>query len=71
MNNGELTKAFLSKIDKKAKSSILEHIANHYRISELEAFEEVTDHEAEYLLDYMAGNHRLATSVLMQKHGFR
>lgn len=64
------TTAFLNKINAKTKTLILENIANHYGISINEAYDEVTDEEAEHLLDYVTGSERAATSVLMQKHGF-
>lgn len=64
-NNTEL---FLSKIDQATKSEILCSIANHYGISEQEAFDEVVDDEAEHLLDYMTGNQRAAASLLMKRH---
>lgn len=65
------TAAFLNAIDAKTKAAILENIAKHYGITSEEAYEEVTDAEAEHLLDYVTGPERAATSVLMQKHGYR
>jgi hypothetical protein len=58
-------------IDSKSKTMILENIANHYGITTAEAESEVTDSEAEHLLDYVTGSLRAATSVLMQRHGLR
>jgi len=60
---------FLSVIDGKAKALILESIAVHYGITSQEAYGEVTDSEAEHLLDYMVEPQRSAASVLMQRHG--
>jgi hypothetical protein len=60
---------FLSVIDGKAKALILESIAVHYGITSQEAYDEVTDSEAEHLLDYMVEPQRSAASVLMQRHG--
>lgn len=60
---------FLSVIDDKAKALILESIAAHYGITAQEACDEVTDAEAEHLLDYMVEPERSAASVLMQRHG--
>ncbi|ELQ8318380.1 hypothetical protein PSOLE_37360 [Pseudomonas oleovorans subsp. oleovorans] len=60
---------FLSVIDDKAKALILESIAAHYAITPQEAYTEVTDAEAEHLLDYMVEPQRSAASVLMQRHG--
>lgn len=65
------TQAFLAAIDTKAKNEILDSIAKHYGISRQAAFEEVTDPEAENLLDYMVEPFRAGASVLMQKHGFK
>jgi len=60
---------FLSVIDDKEKTLILEAIATHYGITPQEAYAEVTDPEAEHLLDYMVEPQRSAASVLMQRHG--
>ncbi len=68
MSNGSTTKAFLETVEPKAKAAILQNIAAHYGITVQEAFEEVTDPEAEHLLDYVTGSERAATSVLMQKY---
>ena len=65
------TAAFLATVDAKSKTAILENIAKHYGITVDEAYEEVTDPDAEHLLDYVTGAGRSATSILMQKHGFR
>lgn len=70
MTNAEKTIAFLAKLDRPTKNEILGNIAKHYNISQAEAHEEVTDPEAEHLLDYVTGPQRAATSVLMQRHGF-
>jgi hypothetical protein len=67
MTNANLTIAFLNSTDLKVKNEILTSIANHYGITKEEAFEEITDEEAEELLDYLTGNIRSAVSVLFQK----
>ena len=67
MNN----KNFLNQIDNKTKTEILKAVASHYGINEKEAYEEVIHEEAENLLDYLTGSIRLATSMLMQKYGYR
>lgn len=64
------TANFLASIDNKSKAMILENIAAHYGITAQQAYEEVTDEEAEHLLDYVTGPCRAATSVLMKKHKF-
>lgn len=71
MNNAQINTAFLGTVSAQAKSQILQSIATHYGVTADEIFEEVTDQEAENLLDYMTGPERLAASVLMQKYGFR
>ncbi len=70
-NNAELNKRFLSAVTLPAKAQILGAIAKHYGVSIGEIYDELTDADAEHLLDYMTGNERAATSVLMQKHGFK
>ena len=65
------TAKFLTVIDAKTKAEILNNIASHYGITAAEAFAEVTDSEAEHLLDYVTGPARLATSALMQRHGLK
>lgn len=69
MNNSKTTIAFLSKTTKQARAMILENIANHYCITVSDAFEEVTDEDAEHLLDYVTGPTRAATQVLMMRIG--
>ena len=69
MTNAQTNKAFLNATDAKTRAMILANIAAHYGITSSEAFEEVTDDEAEHLLDYVTGAERTATSVLMQRHG--
>jgi predicted DsbA family dithiol-disulfide isomerase len=67
--NAAITKAFFAATDAKTKIEILAAIAKHYGISQSEALEEVTDDEAESLLDYLTGSVRTATSLLMKRHG--
>lgn len=69
-SHGEITKKFLSVVDAGVRQEILSNIAAHYGISSAEAYNEVVDCEAESLLDYVTGPERIATSVLMQRHGF-
>jgi len=69
MTNAQTNKAFLNATDAKTRAMILANIANNYGITSADAFEEVTDDEAEHLLDYVTGAERAATSVLMQLHG--
>jgi hypothetical protein len=65
------TQAFLAAIDTESKNAILDSIAKHYNITREAAYDEVTDPEAEHLLDYMVEPFRSGASVLMQKHGFK
>lgn len=62
-------KAILSIIEPRARTMILEAVAMHYGISPDEAYDEVTDVDAEHLLEYLVEPQRSATSVLIQRHG--
>lgn len=66
-----LNQTFLHVIDTAAKRDILASIAAHYGITEHEAYAEVTDEDAEHLLDYLVEPQRGAVSVLMQRYGCR
>lgn len=70
-NNGQITKAFLESLDTKTRDEILSSMAKHYDITNDEALAELTDDEAHSLLDYLVEPVRSATSVLMQRRGFR
>ena len=70
MTNKQLNTAFFTIIDEKTKMEILGEIAKHYGINKSEALEEVTDEEAENLLDYLTGRIRNAASAIMKRHGF-
>lgn len=70
MTNAAKTINFFEKTDAATVSSILDNIAKHYGITSLQALNEVTDDEAEHLLDYVTGAQRSATSLLMKRHGF-
>lgn len=71
MTASQKNAAFLATTDAATHQSILDSIAQHYGITAEEALAEVTDPEAEHLLDYLTGSVRTATSVLMQRHGLR
>ena len=62
------TIAFFAATDSKTKNEILANIASHYSITTSQALDEVTDDEAEHLLDYLTGPVRTATSLLMKRH---
>ena len=68
MSNAETTKTFFAKTDAATQADILKNIADHYGISSEEALAEVTDDEAESLLDYVTGPMRAATLALYYRH---
>lgn len=70
MRNALVAKSFLDAIDEDSKTAILSNIAAHYQVSAETAYKEVTHDEAEYLLEYITGPERAATSLLMKRHGF-
>jgi hypothetical protein len=68
MTDAQKTIKFLAAIPAATKALILNNIAGHYGITSAEAYDEVTDDEAESLLDYVTGAERTATSLLMKRH---
>lgn len=70
VNKGELNKLFLSSLDEKSKGDILQPIAKHYgtNVEHIEA--EVTDEDAEHLLEYMTEPERSMAFVVMNLQGF-
>lgn len=70
LTNGQRTIEFLLAIDSRTKNDILENVAKHYGITTEEAYDEITDDEAEHLLDYLTYETRTATSLLMKKLNF-
>lgn len=66
MTNAEKTRKLLGTINRAGANMILDNIANHYGITRLDAFEEVTDEDAESLMDYMTGNERDTAALLMK-----
>ena len=67
MKNSEITKAFLSSLDKATANAIIYNIANHYDITTNEVFDELYDDEAENLMDYITGDIRPAVSLIFNK----
>lgn len=63
------TAQFLSSIPAPTRAVILNSIAQHYGITQDVALAEVTDPEAEHLLDYMTEPHRTAALALMISYG--
>jgi hypothetical protein len=55
-NSAAQTKLFLDSVDPRIKSKILSNIADNYGITKEEAFEEITDEDAEDLLEYITGS---------------
>jgi len=69
MKNHEITLRLFQVTDADTKRDLLQNIANHYGITPQEAEAEVTDPEAEHLLDYVTGPMRAAAHVIMKRHG--
>ena len=67
MTNSKFTIAFLNSLDRKTKNEILSNIANYYGITIDEAYDEVTDVEAENIMDYITGSIRGAVSLFYNK----
>ena len=65
--NNKINMAFLKAIDADTREAIIQNVAQHYGISKDMALLELSDEEAEPLLDYLTGPVRTATSVLMQR----
>lgn len=65
---GKINAKFLAIANTETSEAILGNIAKHYGITLAEAYAEVTAEGAEHLLDYMVGNQRTATSLLMKRH---
>ena len=69
MNHGHNNRIFLDRINPQTRRAILIAVASRYGISRDAALSEVSDKDAEHLLDYLTGSMRTATSVLMQAAG--
>lgn len=69
--NALRTKEFLDFVSKETKDAILKNIADHYGKPSEEILEDITDADAEHLLEYMREPLRSATSALMQRNGIR
>lgn len=68
MTNSQINTKFLADLDKQTRSAILANIADHYGCTPDEAFAEVTNEEAEHLLDYVTGPSRAIAHLLMRVH---
>lgn len=69
MNNGEKTAQFLLQLPAASRIKIVNAIAAEYRIGYREAYEEVTDDEAEPLLEYLKEPLRSATKTIASRRG--
>jgi len=69
--NANTNKTFLETVTTTEKNLILSAIAKHYGITNNEALEEVTNPEAENILDYLTGQTRNVAFGLYRKHGFK
>jgi hypothetical protein len=69
MTNATITKEFLSTTDAETQASVINAIAKHYGCSQDEAFAEITDKDAEHLLDYLTEPVRSAIHLIMKRHG--
>jgi hypothetical protein len=71
MSKSKNTQKFLDSVPAKTRTAILSNIANHYGITNAQALEEVTDVDAEHLLDYVTGPEREDFSLFMKMSGLR
>lgn len=69
MRNADITRKFFTLTDAATKAAVLQNIAGHYQISTAEALAEVTDPDAECLLDYITGPARAGALALYRRHG--
>ena len=67
MTNATTTTAFLNSLDLRIKNEILSNIANHYGVTNEQAEEEVTDEDAECIMDYVTGPLRATVSLFFNK----
>lgn len=68
MDNKTANTKILNSMDARTKAAILANIASHYGITSEAAYAEVTDEDAEHLLDYVTGPERAAVNLLMKRH---
>ena len=69
--SGENNAEYLNSLPARQREHMLKTIADHYGISTSEAFEEVTDRDAEKLYEYLAVDHSLAMVVYGDFRNFR
>jgi hypothetical protein len=70
--NGQKNKKFLNSLSHESglKNLILTNIADHYRIDIIKAYEEVIDEDAEHILEYVTGDTRPLTMLLVKYIGY-
>ena len=66
MDHARANRLFLDSCGAETRARILRGIADHYGISPVEAFAEVTHAEAEHLADYMTTPERFAVFARME-----
>lgn len=71
MTDATKNKIFLGTVAPEIKRDILQNIAEHYDITTAQAYEEVTDEDAEHLLEYVTGPLRTGASVFMGQMGLK
>jgi len=69
--SGANNKEYLDGLPKRQRDHMLKEIAKHYGISAKDAYEEVTDKDAEKLYEYLAANRSLAMVVYGDFRNFR
>lgn len=67
MKYSKKTIAFLKTLDEQTKDSILTNIANHYGCSNEKAYAEITDEDAECIMDYVTGSMRSCIHLYYKK----
>ena len=68
MNNAQINAKFLFSHRRSHKAAVLANIAKHYGITSAEAYAEVTDEEAEHLLEYVTWARTCRYQPLMKRH---
>lgn len=69
MTNAQKNYLFLRNASALTRHTVTKNIADHYGISQGEAYEEVVDRFAEHLCDYMTGPERILVMDLMKAQG--
>tara|TARA_B100000902_G_C26627155_1_gene582651 strand:- start:41 stop:256 length:216 start_codon:yes stop_codon:yes gene_type:complete len=70
MTNYQKNIQFLKKANALTVHVITKNIADHYEITQGQAYEEVVARGAEHLLDYMTGNERILVMDMMKAQGY-